>query len=135
MSLEFEKLKESELFIKKIAKDITLITTKNQDHSSEQVITFVEYPNGQKYISIAPRKIKSSFKYNHASFLFLIRDLEKGISPYSEKSKVELIVYSPKEKKFTWESSFGNKKVEEIVLKNLTKRKEALKRFRSIKRV
>jgi hypothetical protein len=135
MTLEFDKLNSSNLVIKKVAKDLTLITAKKQDHSSEQVITFVEYPNGNKYISIAPRQIKGSFKYNHVSFLFLIQDLEKK-TPYIDKSKVKLITYNPKEKKFVWNAGYNNKaKIEEVILKHLTKRKEALKRFRTIKRV
>lgn len=134
MSLEIEKLKESDLVIKKVSKDLTLITSKNQDHSSEQVITFVEYPNGQKYISIAPRKIKGNFKNNHFSFLFLIQDLEKK-TPFVDNSKVELIVYDPKEKKFNWESKHKNNAVEKIVLKHLSKKEALLKRFRIPKSV
>jgi len=134
MTIEIEKLNKSDLVIKKVGKDLTLITSKKQDHSSEQVITFVEYPNGQKYISIAPRQIKGHFKNEHFSFLFLIQDLEKK-TPFVDKSKVELIIYNPKEKKFRWESKNKNNAVEEIVLKHLNKRKELLKRFRTIKRV
>ena len=135
MTIEIEKLNKSDLVIKKVGKDLTLISAKKQDHTSEQVITYVEYPNGQKYISIAPRKIKGSFKFSHFSFLFLIHDLEKK-TPYLTGSKVKLITYYPKTKKFDWNSGYeGKAKIEDFVLKHLEKKKATLKRFRTIKRV
>ena len=135
MTLEIDKLKKSELVIKKARKDLTLIYAKNQNHNSEQVISFVEYPNGQKYMSIAPRKIKGSFKYTQFSLLFLIHDLEK-VTPHLKGSKVKLITYSPKTKKFDWNSSYeGKARVENFVLKHLEKRKAILKRFRTPKRL
>lgn len=135
MTLEFDRLKYSELVIKKPSKDTTLITSKKQNLLSEQVITFVEYPNGHKYISIAPRKIKEQFKFSHFSFLFLIHDLEKT-TPHIDKSKIKLITYYPKTKKFDWNSDYkGKVKIEDVVLKHLDKRKATLKRFKNIKKV
>ncbi len=119
MSPGFQSLKESDVIIKKLPDNLTVILAKEHEPKSEQIITFVEYEGGKKYLAIAPRNYKGSFIHTHNQFIFLIKRID-GRDPYSFNSISCEFNYLPDKKIFKWHNpELKDRKVEKLAIKHM----------------
>lgn len=122
MSLDIQKPSLREFNIK-TAKGLTLITSKKQEFSAEQIVVFAEH-KGKKYLAIAPKtETKGAtvhFKYREFDLFSFVLNKIRG-SNLKEKPEMYLGTFSQGQKKISWQSKPLKADAETAIVSHLNK--------------